>query len=250
MSALAGLLRRRYGTSEWDAVLRASGVVALLAVYPVWRWPAVAGLVGFFCLTLFMSGPITVVVPAMFEPLLMVTGRIYPPFVVAVVAVIGNLYMDNINYHLFGAAIRHPKLEQARNSRLVQRTLVLFQRSPFFAVWLCSWSPIPYWIVSTLAPLSRYSKRKYLFATFLGRFPRVWFFAALGLVVPISSQLLFTYVACAIVVGTAVIVLRRRGAMRPEGAPPCGPSPSCSSPSTRLPTSEYRLLELSRSRSA
>lgn len=250
MSALAGILHRRYGTPEWDAVLRASGVVALLAVYPVWHWPAVGGLVGFFCLTLFMSGPITVVVPAMFEPLLMVTGRIYPPLVVAVVAVIGNLYMDNINYHLFGAAIRHPRLEQARKSRLVQRMLVLFQRSPFFAVWLCSWSPIPYWIVSTLAPLSRYSKRKYLMATFLGRFPRVWFFAALGLVVPISSQILVTYVACAIVVGIAVIVLRRRGAMRLEGALPCGPSPSCSSPSTRLPTSEYRSLEPSRYRSA
>ena len=249
MSALNAALSRRHGTAEWDAVLRATGVVALLAVYPTYRWPAVAGLVGFFCLTLFMSGPITVVVPAMFEPLLMVTGRVYPPLLVAVVAVAGNLYMDNINYHLFGAAIRHPRLESAKNSRIVQRMLALFQRSPFFAVWLCSWSPIPYWIVSTLAPLSRYSKQKYLFATFLGRFPRVWFFAALGLVVPISSQVLVTYVACAIVVGIAVIVLRRRGSMRQEGEIPCGSSPSLSS-AIRRPTLESRSLQLNRCRSA
>jgi uncharacterized membrane protein YdjX (TVP38/TMEM64 family) len=240
VNALRAVLSRRYGNVEWDAMVRASGIVALLAIYPTWRWPAVAGLVGFFCLTLFMSGPITVVVPAMFEPLLMVTGRIYPPLLVAVIAVAGNLYMDNINYHFFNSVIRHPRLEKARKSRLVQRMLALFQRSPFFAVWLCSWSPIPYWIVSTLAPLSHYPKRKYLFATFLGRFPRVWFFAALGLVVPISSQILVTYVACAIVLGVAVIVLRR---------PKCGSSLSSSS-EIRPPSFEYRSLQLNRSRSA
>lgn len=251
MTPLQEMLTKRYGTAEWDAVLRATGVAALLALYPTHRWPGVAGLVGFFCLTLFMSGPITVVVPAMFEPLLMVTGRVYPPLLVAVVAVIGNLYMDNINYHLFGAAIRHPRLEKVRASRLARRVLALFQRAPFFAVWLCSWSPIPYWIVSTLAPLSRYSKRQYLFATFLGRFPRVWFFASLGLVVPISSQVLVTYVACAVVVGIAVIVLRRRTESVPQkGVSPCGSSPSFSSPVTRHVTYESRSLPLSRCRSA
>lgn len=228
MSALVAVLRRRYGTAEWDAVLRASGVVALLAIYPTWRWPAFAGLIGFFCLTLVMSGPITVVVPAMFEPLLMVTGRLYPPLLVAVVAVAGNLYMDNINYHLFGAAIAHPRLERLRNSRVARGMLALFQRMPFFAVWLCSWSPIPYWIVSTLAPLSGYSKRRYLLATLVGRFPRVWFFAALGAVVPISSQVLVAYVACALVVGIAIIVVRRSRRVRSL--------PSSSLPPTRPPT--------------
>lgn len=212
MSRLRSLLLRRYGTAEWDAMLRATGVIGLLALYPTYRSPSIAGLVGFFCVTLFLSGPTTVVIPAAFEPLLMVTGRAYPPLLVALVAVTGNLYMDYVNYHIFGAAIRHPRLERAKNSRVVQRLLALFQRVPFFAVWLCSWSPIPYWIVSTLAPLSRYRMRKYLFATLLGRFPRVWFFASLGLLVPFSSQVLVTYVACAIAVGIAVVVWKRRSA--------------------------------------
>jgi uncharacterized membrane protein YdjX (TVP38/TMEM64 family) len=220
MRRLRSLLLQRRGTAEWDAMLRATGVMGLLALYPTYRWPSVAGLVGFFCLTLFLSGPTTVVIPAAFEPLLMVTGRIYPPLLVALVAVTGNLYMDYVNYHLFGAAIRHPRLDKAKNSRLVQRMLGLFQRMPFFAVWLCAWSPIPYWIVSTLAPLSRYPMRKYLFATFLGRFPRVWFFASLGLVVPVSSQLLVTYVACAITVGIAVVAWKRRAAGRRAATEP------------------------------
>jgi uncharacterized membrane protein YdjX (TVP38/TMEM64 family) len=211
---LLRVLCERRGTPEWDAVLRGTGVVALLALYPTLRWPWVAGLTGFLCLTLFVSGPISVVVPAAFEPMLMVAGRAYPPLLVAAVAVAGNLYMDYINYHVFGAAIRHPRLERAKNSRVVQSMLRLFQRSPFFAVWLCSWSPIPYWIVSTLAPLSRYSMRKYLFATFLGRGPRVWFFASLGLVVPVATQVLVAYIACAITVGVALLVWKRRAAVR------------------------------------
>ena len=205
---IAGLSRRR-GTAEWDVVLRATGVLALLAIYPATRWPSVAGLLGFLCLTLFVSGPISVVLPAAFEPMLMVAGRIYPPLVVALVAVAGLLYMDYINYHIYGAALRHPRLERARNSRIVQRLLVVFQRHPFFAVWLCSWSPIPYWIVAALAPMTKYPMKKFLLATFLGRGPRVWFFAALGLVVPVATRTLIIYVMVAIVVAVVIATYQR-----------------------------------------
>jgi uncharacterized membrane protein YdjX (TVP38/TMEM64 family) len=209
MSGVRVWLRTRRGTAEWDAVLRATGVLALLAIYPATRWPGVAGLVGFLCLTLFVSGPISMVLPAAFEPMLMVAGRIYPPLLVTLIAVAGNLYMDYVNYHVYGAVFRHPRLERARNSKVVQRTLALFQRSPFFAIWLCAWSPIPYWIVSILAPLSRYSMRRYLFATLLGRAPRVWFFATLGLLVPVSTQVLVTCAIAALVTGVVIAVCKR-----------------------------------------
>lgn len=209
MTGFVSPLLARRGTAEWDAVLRATGIVALAAIYPATRWPDVAALTGFLCVTLFVSGPISMVLPAAFEPMLMVAGRLYPPLLVTLLAVAGNLYMDYVNYHLYGAVMRHPRLERARKSWMVQKTLVLFQRSPFFAVWLCAWSPIPYWIVSVLAPLSRYSMRRYLFATFLGRAPRVWFFATLGLVIPVSTQVLAT---CAIAaVFTGVLVALHKG---------------------------------------
>ena len=219
MSPFVEVLSRRRGSHEWDIVLRATGVLALLAIYPASRWPSVAGLLGFLCLTLFVSGPISMVLPAAFEPMLMVAGRLYPPLLVALVAVAGNLYMDYVNYHVYGAALRHPRLERARNSRVVQRLLVLFQRRPFFAVWLCAWSPIPYWIVSALAPLSRYSMAKYLFATFLGRAPRVWFFAALGLVVPVATQTLVTCAVAAVAVGVVIATYQRRRAVAGSPSP-------------------------------
>jgi membrane protein YqaA with SNARE-associated domain len=204
MTGVVSSLLARRGTAEWDAVLRATGILALAAIYPAIRWPDVAALAGFLCLTLFVSGPLSMVLPAAFEPMLMVAGRLYPPLLVTLLAVAGNLYMDYVNYHLYGAVMRHPRLEPARNAWVVRKTLGLFQRSPFFAVWLCAWSPIPYWIVSVLAPISRYPMRKYLFATFLGRAPRVWFFATLGLVIPVSTQVLATCAVAAVVTGVVV----------------------------------------------
>ena len=215
MTGLTSSLCARRGAPEWDAVLRATGILALAAIYPATRWPDVAALAGFLCLTLFVSGPISLVLPAAFEPMLMVAGRIYPPLLVTALAVAGNLYMDYVNYHVYGTIMQHQRLEQARNSWVVRRTLALFERSPFFAVWLCAWSPIPYWIVSVLAPLSRYSMRKYLFATFLGRAPRVWFFATLGLVIPVSTEVLVTFTIAAIATGIVVALHRApRGLFR------------------------------------
>lgn len=204
MTGVVSSLLVRRGTPEWDAVLRATGILALATLYPALRWPDVAVLTGFLCLTLFVSGPISMVLPAAFEPMLMVAGRLYNPILVTVLAVAGNLYMDYVNYHVYGAVMQHPRLEAARSSWVVRKTLALFQRSPFFAVWLCAWSPIPYWIVSVLAPMSQYSMRKYLFATFLGRAPRVWFFATLGLVIPVSTQVLATCAIAAVVTGVVV----------------------------------------------
>src|SRR5207237_8276641 len=82
--------------------------------------------------------------------------------------------------------------------------LALCRRRLFVPVRFFAWSPIPYWIVSVLAPMSQYSMRKYLFATFLGRAPRVWFFATLGLLIPVSTQVLITCAVAAVVAGVVV----------------------------------------------
>lgn len=225
MSRLGAALLRRRGTPAWDAVLRGTGVVALLAIYPVLRWPDVAGMVAFLCITIFVNGPLAPLLPATYEPVLMITGRAYPPLLVGLVGIAGTLYIEYINYHLYRAAIFHPSLDKARESRLVRKTVALFKKSPFFAVWLCAWSPLPYWAVRFLAPLSGYPMRPYLFATFLGRMPRLWFFAALGLVVPVQTQWLVMITATMIVVAI-VIAVHRRPRKSVAATPPPAPTPT------------------------
>ncbi len=219
MSGVVRALLRRRGTPQWDAVVRTTGVVALLALYPTYRWAEVAGLTGFLCVTLLINGPLAPLLPAAYEPVLMVAGRVYPPLLVALVGVAGTLYMEGLNYHLYRAAILHPRLENARGSKLVRATVSLFKKSPFLCVWLCSWSPLPYWTVRFLAPLSGYPLTPYLWATFLGRLPRLWFFAALGLVVPFSTPVLITVTATMAVLA-AVVALHRRSRLS-EPARPC-----------------------------
>jgi uncharacterized membrane protein YdjX (TVP38/TMEM64 family) len=189
-------------------VLRGTGLVALLAIYPTVRWPDLAGLVAFLCITIFVNGPLAPLLPATYEPVLMVTGRVYDPVLVAAVGITGTLYIEYINYYLYRAAVLHPRLFKARESALVRKTVALFAKSPFFAVWLCAWSPLPYWAVRFLAPLSGYPVRPYLVATFLGRGPRLWFFAALGPLVPVSTQWLVMVTVTMIAI--AVIVAARR----------------------------------------
>ncbi len=219
-TAVRAVLLRRRGTPQWDGVLRATGLVALVALYPCWRWPETAGLVGFLCVTIFLNGPLSPLLPAAYEPVLMAAGRVYPPLLVALIGIAGILYVEFLNYHLYRSAVEHPRFEKARQSRLVRATVALFERSPFFSVWLCAWSPLPYWAVRFLAPLTGYPVSRYLWATFLGRMPRLYFFAAIGMVVPLSTQMLGMITVT--MVGAAITVVAHRRVRRREPSSHCG----------------------------
>ena len=220
MRRLWSVLTKRRGTPHWDAVLRGTGIVAALAIYPTLRWPNVAGMVAFLCITIFLHGPLAPLLPAAHEAVLMVTGRVYPPLLVAVVGIAGTLYMEYINYHLYRAALLHPKLERTRQSALVRRTVALFEKAPFFCVWLCSWSPLPYWAVRFLAPLSGYPVRPYLVATFLGRAPRYYVLALFGELLPVSTLALAVITVVMIGIAVAIAAVRARLGRRAGPAAP------------------------------
>ena len=217
MKGLAEVLCRRRGTLQSDVFLRGSAVLALLAIYALLRWPAAGPLVGFFFVTVLLNGPLSPLLPAAYEPVLMVAGRAYAPSLIALVGVAGILAIEYLNYYLYRIAILHPHAGTVRQSRLVARTLALFERQPFFTVWLCAWSPLPYWAVRVLAPLAGYPVSRYLLATFLGRAPRLWFFAALGAVVPVSTQLLV--MATVTMVAAALGIVARRALARRARVP-------------------------------
>ena len=179
--AWLGALRRRRGDLVWDGVVRGSGIVAVLGIITtVLAGPQVGGLVGFSVVTVWVNGPLGIFMPATYEPILMIFGRLYPPVVIGLTGIVSVVYVEFLSYHLHAKILHSRKLEVLREHPVVQRLIPLFRRVPFFTVWLCSWSPLPYWSVRILAPLAGYSVRRYLLATFLGRFPRFWFFAALG----------------------------------------------------------------------
>lgn len=197
-------LSRRYGNPIWDGVLRLSGALAFLAIPLTVLLPATGGMVGFALVTMWVNGPISPLLPSTYEPILMLFGRAYPPLLVAVVGTAGTLYVEYLNYHLYRRVLQVDALRYVRQGRMVRRVVDWFSRAPFFTIWISSCSVVPYWPVRFISPLAGYDVRRQLVATFLGRFPRTWFFAALGAWWNVPIWVLAAIAATSIAIAVAV----------------------------------------------
>ncbi len=207
--SLTALVRKRYGNPVWDGVIRLSGLVALLAIPMALYLPGTGGMVGFALVTIWVNGPISPLLPSTYEPILMLVGRLYPPLLVAIVGVAGTIYVEYLNYHLYRRVLQLNALGKLRKGKTVERVVRLFEKAPFFTVWLCSWSIIPYWTVRFISPLAGFPVGRHLFATFLGRFPRLWFFAALGAWWSVSTWVLVVISLGSIAIALTVYFVRR-----------------------------------------
>mgnify|MGYP002813231762 CR=1 FL=1 len=183
---------RPVAASQWDGLFRATGLVGIVAILLVEfaRTAPVRDLAVFFSLALFVNGPYSPLMPVGFEPILMAYGQIYPPLLVALVGVCGQLLVEVVNYHLYGAAMRSAMMTRARESRLVRRTIAWFEVQPFLTTFVCALTPIPFWVVRIAAPLANYPMGRYLAATALGRLPRLWFYASIGAILPFSGDVI------------------------------------------------------------
>jgi uncharacterized membrane protein YdjX (TVP38/TMEM64 family) len=183
--------------------VRGSGAVALFAIPLVILLPAATPLVAFMLITIWLNGPLAPFFPASYEPILMLFGRLYAPLLIGALGIAGTIYVEFLNYHLYRRLLDTRALSPLGQSKIIQRVVRWYRVAPFFTVWLCSWSPLPYWSVRFLSPLAGYSVARHLVATFLGRFPRLWFFAALGMWWSVSTEVLLivTFGSIAIAVG-------------------------------------------------
>jgi uncharacterized membrane protein YdjX (TVP38/TMEM64 family) len=182
---------KKRGNIAWDGVVYGSGLLALAGIAIVQLGSDEAGaLVGFGIITIWVNGPIGMLLPATYEPILMLFGTLFPPLLIGFIGILGTLYIEGLNYFLYKRLLHTRALAPARDSAIVRWTTRIFDRAPFFTVWLCSWSPLPYWSVRILAPLAGYPLPRYLLATLLGRFPRLWFFAWLGPALHLSTRTL------------------------------------------------------------
>ncbi len=198
-----GLTKPR-GDILWDGVVRGTGVVALLAIVATVLLPRIAPLIGFLIVTVWVNGPIGMVLPATYEPILMAFGRVYPPLLVGTVGIAGTIYVEYLNYRLYAGVLGSKRLEGVKGGAAVQRVTAWFKKAPFLTVWLCSWSPLPYWSVRILSPLAGYPVSRHLLATFVGRFPRLVFFAALGVYWNVDLGILFALSGVAVLAAIAV----------------------------------------------
>ena len=221
---MGGYLWRPVAPQEWDRLLRATGLVGIAAILVVEFAPSapIRDFAVFFSLALFLNGPLTPLTPIGFEPVLMAFGQLYPPIVVAAVGVAAQMLVEVMNYHLYNAALRSALMTKIRTSRLVRWTIEQFGVQPFATIVFCALTPMPFWIVRIAAPLANYPIGRYLAAIALGRLPRYWFYATLGMMVPISGALILKVGLGVTVLVAGVIVWRQLASRSPTTSGPMG----------------------------
>lgn len=156
----------------------------------------------FLLITVVVNGPLSPVLPAAYEPLLIYFSPLLGPLPTALLGTVGTLFVEYLNYHLHRGLLKTRTGQRITGGPLVQKVVALFKRRPAFTVWLCAWSPLPYWPVRLLSPLAGLSLSKHLTATALGRFPQYLAVIALGAQLHLSTGALG-----AIIVGSTLLTL-------------------------------------------
>lgn len=215
----------------WDAVIRSTGALGLLGIGLVLLLPSSGPLVGLGIYTMWVTGPLSPFFPVGLEPILMLFGRLYAPLVVALVSVAFSLYVEFLNYHVYDVLLGLERARRFRESRAIRFLQRLFSRAPFFTVWICAWTPLPFWGARILAALGNYPIRRYMTAAALGRLPKFWFFAALGLYWGLSDALLLGIAGGTALLATGLWAIgRRRRAGAADRPAPARPRPGAPRP--------------------
>jgi len=211
------LLRRRFGSREADAVLRATLVAALAALPVIWLVPGSEPFVLLALTTFWFRGPLGMFSFVGLEPVLMLYGRLYPPWLVTAVAATASVYTEIFSLHLVRGVMALRLMDRLQHSVRGSRLMRLFNRRPAIAIAVAAVSPVPDWVTRTLGAVSRYPARRYVTADTIGRLPKFFIPAALGSILVIPAGWLVALAAGAMGVGLAAGVVRMVG-MRGQGA--------------------------------
>lgn len=124
------------------------------------------------------------------EPVLLFFAKFYSPIIIALVSAAGTLLAEALNYTTFNYVTDLRGFKKIREGRTVQKTVNLFYRAPFAALWVAGLTPIPFYPFRFLVVLARYPLWKYLLAVLLSRTPRFFLLAFFGRLVKIPDYLL------------------------------------------------------------
>jgi membrane protein YqaA with SNARE-associated domain len=200
---------------------RATAGTALLGIPIAVLVPGSIPLVWLAVVSLPANSPLSPIVPTAFEPLIMEAAKHQSVWAVSLVATGMYLYSEYINWHVYAWVLSWSRLRGLQDRRSVRWGLEHFARAPFTTTVVFAITPLPFWVVRSLAVLNRFSLPRFLAATAVGRLPRFVFYAWLGDVLQVPTVLLL-----AVIVGTSAIVIAGRLARRQPllngAAPPSG----------------------------
>lgn len=179
-------LRRVKITRHWRLFFYALVATAAAGVLILWLDPDAAGLYLFGVYSI----PGNSIIPVPHEPGLLYFAAYYHPIWIALAGCAGTAVAAFADYGVVEAAMRHPKINGAREARLFKSAVKWLMRWPFATCFVFALTPLPIYVVRVLAPASGYPVWRYVTAITLGRLPRFFAVAWVGYLFPLPGWLL------------------------------------------------------------
>ena len=157
-------------------LLAATLIPAAVCTPLIWRFfPDWWQLSGFF----WYSIPGNSFIPLPHEPAVLYAGALYPAALVAAVGGLATMLASTFDHVLFTRAFRLKAIEPFKEKSIVRLTMRLFNRQPWWTIVMFAFTPIPFYPIRLVAPMSSYPITGYVSAVVFGRIPR-YFLLALG----------------------------------------------------------------------
>ena len=124
------------------------------------------------------------------EPIIFYFSKNFTPLSVTLVALLGTLFAEYLNYMLVKLFLKIPKVDVLRKHETFKNASYYFLRLPFVSLVIAAITPVPFYPFRIIAPASEYSLKKYLLALIVGRTPRFYILAYFGYAVPLPNEII------------------------------------------------------------
>jgi membrane protein YqaA with SNARE-associated domain len=142
------------------------------------------------------------------EPVLVYFAKFYSPLTLALIAMVGTVLTEILNYTAFRFVADIKLFQKMLSNKAVSKTVALFNRAPFLALWIAGFTPIPFYPFRFLVVIARYPLIKYILAVILSRTPRFFLLALLGRALKLSDSLLLVLTVVLITIVNIPILAR------------------------------------------
>jgi membrane protein YqaA with SNARE-associated domain len=210
--ALRRIALRPVLDKSWNLMMYCCAAVALVTLAVCDIRPSWSELAIFTWLMFFTSGPTATFLPSASEPVLMAFGILYPATLLATLGVAAIGLVEWVNYRVFTSVMHAPVMTRVRTGRLTQRLESWFRVCPFLTTVVAALTPIPFWVVRICGVTARYPMGRFILATVVGRFPRIWLFAFLGTALPFAGTLALLVAGFVLVAAGVALAAKRRRA--------------------------------------
>lgn len=145
------------------------------------------------------------------EPATMIIAKVSPPWQIALLGSASAAVAACFDYFFVRRVFRIGALERIRNHRLFSRVERYTRVAPFLTILFFAALPLPFAIPRVMMPLIGYPFPKYVGATALGRFPRIYVLAAFGQLFDIPNWVLGSVLVGALVLAGLGALFRKLG---------------------------------------